>query len=57
MVKKKIFITTGGTGGHIIPAIALYTNLKKRGHIVKIISDKRGQKFLNFFFKNKSKDY
>ena len=57
MEKKKIFITTGGTGGHIIPAIALYANLKKRGHIVEIISDKRGQKFLNFFFKNKSKDY
>ncbi len=51
MVKKKIFITTGGSGGHIIPAIALYTDLKKRGHIVDIISDKRGQKFLNFFSK------
>ena len=51
MVKKKIFITTGGTGGHIIPAIALFANLKKRGHIVEIISDKRGQKFLNFFSK------
>ena len=51
MVKKKIFITTGGTGGHIIPAIALYAELKKRGHIVNIISDKRGKKFLNFFSK------
>ena len=51
MVKKKIFIATGGTGGHIIPAIALYANLKKRGYIVDIISDKRGQKFLNFFSK------
>ena len=51
MVKKKIFIATGGTGGHIIPAIALFANLKKRGHIVEIISDKRGQKFLNFFSK------
>ncbi len=51
MAKKKIFITTGGTGGHIIPAIALYTDLKKRGHVVDIISDKRGEKFLNFFSK------
>ena len=51
MAKKKIFITTGGTGGHIIPAIALYAELKKRGHIVNIISDKRGKKFLNFFSK------
>ena len=37
MLKKKIFIATGGTGGHIIPAIALYANLKKKGHIVDII--------------------
>ena len=51
MKKKKIIITTGGTGGHIIPAVALYTDLKKKGHIVTIISDKRGEKFLRYFSK------
>ena len=51
MKKKKIIITTGGTGGHIIPAVALYSDLKKKGHIVTIISDKRGEKFLQYFSK------
>ena len=27
--KKIIIIATGGTGGHIMPAISLYSNLKK----------------------------
>ena len=27
-MKKKILISTGGSGGHIIPAISLYEHLK-----------------------------
>ena len=55
MVKKKIFITTGGTGGHIIPAIALYAELKK-GDILLILSQTKEEKIFKFLFKNKSQD-
>ena len=27
-MKKKIVISTGGTGGHVIPALELYNHLK-----------------------------
>ena len=55
MEKKKILITAGGTGGHIIPAIALYNYLKKKGHQVIIVSDTRGEKFLRYFTNLKPK--
>ena len=51
MVKKKIFITTGGTGGHIIPAIALYANLKKEDILLILYQTKEEKIFLNFFSK------
>ena len=28
-MKKKILISTGGSGGHVIPAIAFYDHLKE----------------------------
>ena len=43
-MEKKNFYNYGGTGGHIIPAIAL-CKFKKRGHIVEIISDKEVKNF------------
>tara|TARA_Y100000590_G_scaffold50272_1_gene53040 strand:+ start:364 stop:1449 length:1086 start_codon:yes stop_codon:yes gene_type:complete len=43
---KKILISTGGSGGHIIPAIILYDHLKNKFN-VEIVSDKRGSKFIN----------
>ena len=43
---KKILISTGGSGGHIVPAIILYDHLKNKFN-VKIASDKRGSKFIN----------
>ncbi len=46
--KKKIIIATGGTGGHVFPALSLSEELKKNFE-VKIISDKRGLRY----FKNK----
>ena len=44
--KKKILIATGGTGGHVFPAYALLQFLKKKGHLVDIVTDKRGFRFL-----------
>ena len=38
-MKKKILISTGGSGGHVIPAISLYE--------VFLSTDKRGTKFIN----------
>lgn len=38
--KKTIFITGGGTGGHIYPAIAVYKELKNQGHILYYIGNK-----------------
>ncbi|GAB5351322.1 undecaprenyldiphospho-muramoylpentapeptide beta-N-acetylglucosaminyltransferase [Qipengyuania sp. 483] len=35
-------LAAGGTGGHILPAFALATELDKRGHHVALITDERG---------------
>ena len=43
---KKIIISTGGTGGHVIPAQVLYDYLISENEII-ITSDKRGSNFLN----------
>ena len=40
---KNIIITTGGTGGHIFPAMATATQLEKLGYSVYIVTDKRGE--------------
>lgn len=36
-------LAAGGTGGHLIPAFALATELERRGHHVALITDARGQ--------------
>ena len=43
---RKIIISTGGTGGHVIPAQVLYDYLAYRNQII-ITSDKRGVNYLN----------
>ena len=43
---KKILISTGGSGGHVIPGITFYIHLVKE-HNVKIVTDLRGSKFFN----------
>ena len=43
---KKILISTGGSGGHVIPGITFYKHLEKE-HNVKIVTDLRGSKFFN----------
>ena len=35
-------LAAGGTGGHLIPAFALATELERRGHHVALITDDRG---------------
>ncbi|WP_427969493.1 undecaprenyldiphospho-muramoylpentapeptide beta-N-acetylglucosaminyltransferase [Altererythrobacter sp.] len=37
-------LAAGGTGGHLIPAFALATELDRRGHHVALITDERGEK-------------
>ena len=37
-------LAAGGTGGHILPAFALATELDRRGHRVALITDERGAK-------------
>tara|TARA_B100001093_G_scaffold417583_1_gene408601 strand:+ start:1152 stop:2249 length:1098 start_codon:yes stop_codon:yes gene_type:complete len=44
--KKKILIATGGTGGHVLPAYSLASNLKKNNYNVKLITDNRGFEYL-----------
>ncbi|MBR1734147.1 MAG: UDP-N-acetylglucosamine--N-acetylmuramyl-(pentapeptide) pyrophosphoryl-undecaprenol N-acetylglucosamine transferase [Alphaproteobacteria bacterium] len=41
----KIAICSGGTGGHMFPACALFEALKSRGHNVNMITDTRGNRF------------
>lgn len=47
MIKKKILITAGGTGGHVLPAIVLAKYLMKKNFEIKIITDLRGKKFFD----------
>ena len=37
-------LAAGGTGGHLLPAFALATELERRGHHVALITDERGAK-------------
>ena len=45
-MKKKLLISTGGSGGHTIPAISLYEHLKNDFEIF-LTTDKRGTKYIN----------
>ena len=46
MTKKRIIIATGGTGGHVFPALSLANYLIKKKFTVEITSDGRGLKYL-----------
>ena len=45
-MKKNFLITTGGSGGHVIPATILYDHLSKEANVF-ITIDKRGLKYLD----------
>jgi UDP-N-acetylglucosamine--N-acetylmuramyl-(pentapeptide) pyrophosphoryl-undecaprenol N-acetylglucosamine transferase len=46
---KHFVLAAGGTGGHMVPAAALATELTKRGHRVALVSDARGVRFPGLF--------
>ena len=48
---QKILISTGGSGGHVIPAIILHDHLSVNTDII-LTSDKRGYRFLDNKFDN-----
>jgi UDP-N-acetylglucosamine--N-acetylmuramyl-(pentapeptide) pyrophosphoryl-undecaprenol N-acetylglucosamine transferase len=45
-MNKNLLISTGGSGGHVVPATIFYEHLKKNFEII-ITTDKRGLQFLN----------
>ena len=45
-MKKNFLISTGGSGGHVIPALILHEHLSKEANIIFSI-DKRGLKFID----------
>ena len=45
-MNKKILISTGGSGGHVIPATIFYEHLKDNFDVY-LSTDERGLKFLN----------
>ena len=46
MKKKNILITTGGSGGHVIPATIIFQHLSEMAEVI-ISTDIRGSKFLD----------
>ena len=48
---KKILIVTGGSGGHVIPALSIFDHLKSSFE-TSLVTDLRGSKFID---KNKYK--
>ena len=45
-MNKNLLITTGGSGGHVIPATIIYDHLANKSNII-ISTDKRGLNYLN----------
>lgn len=43
---KNFFLVAGGTGGHVFPALSLYSALAEKKHNVTFITDERGQIYL-----------
>ena len=52
-MNKKIIFSSGGTGGHIFPAINLMKYLQKKGYDAVVVTDKKGENFLDKDFKFK----
>jgi len=54
-MNKKIILSTGGTGGHIYPMIALHDYLTSKNYDVSFVIDRRGKKYFNEDIKYKIK--
>ena len=48
-MNKKIILCSGGTGGHVIPAINFGNYLLQKGYDCSIILDSRGKRYSNNF--------
>ena len=53
-MNKKIIFSAGGTGGHIFPAVNLMKHFFDKGYKVLLVTDKRGNNFINNFSEFKS---
>ena len=51
---KKIIFSSGGTGGHIFPAINLMKYFSNKGYDVLLVTDIRGNSFLNNYTRFRS---
>ena len=51
---KKIIFSTGGTGGHIFPAINLMKHFFDKGYKVLLVTDSRGNNFIKNYSEFKS---
>ena len=47
--KIKLLIAVGGTGGHVLPGCNLAKNLSKDNFEIKIVTDKRGARFIESY--------
>ena len=47
--EQPIILAAGGTGGHVLPALAVYQELKRRGLKPVLFSDQRGLRFAKGF--------
>ena len=45
-IDKKIIFASGGTGGHIFPAIGVMQHFIKQGYKVKMVTDSRGEQYI-----------
>ena len=52
-MNKKIIFSSGGTGGHIFPAINTMKYFSKKGYNVILVTDVRGNDFLKDYPKFK----
>ena len=53
-MNKKIIFSSGGTGGHLFPAINLMEHFSNKGYEVLLVTDFRGNNFLKNYPKFKS---
>ena len=49
MTSAKIVLAAGGTGGHMFPAEALASELKRRGYTILLVTDARGDRYTASF--------
>ena len=52
-MKKKIILSTGGTGGHVFPMMGLYDYLVSKNYDVAFVSDQRAKKYFSEEMKSK----